>query len=79
MVFIQFGFIAQEIEKHYPNIVHIDRNGDYSLDYVQFIPLIIKELKRQMDEIDYLTQETARISELIDDEIKKWEDGYKEI
>ena len=71
---VQFGFIAQDIVDHFPNIVHVDRNGDYSLDYVQFIPLIIKELKRQMDEIDDLTQETAHISELIDAEIKKMEE-----
>ena len=74
---VHFGFIAQDIVEHYPDLVKIDDEGGYSLDYIGFIPLIIKELKRQMDEIDDLTQEAAHLRELLDAEIKKYNDINK--
>ena len=42
-----FGFIAQEVETAYPNITKQDRLGFYSLDYIQLIPISIKNLQIQ--------------------------------
>ena len=66
-----FGFIAQDIIDHYPDLVKIDNNGNYSLDYIQFIPIIVRELKKQMDEIDDLTREIAYLKDMIELEIQK--------
>ena len=74
---VHFGFIAQDIVNHYPDLVKIDNEGGYSLDYIGFIPLIIKELKRQMSEIDDLTQESAHLKKLLEAELKKYNDMNK--
>ncbi len=42
-----FGFIAQEIEQIYPNLIKIDNKGFYSMDYLQLVPISIKNLQIQ--------------------------------
>ena len=42
-----FGFIAQEIEQVYPNLIKIDDKGFYSMDYLQLVPISIKNLQIQ--------------------------------
>ena len=42
-----FGFIAQEIEEVYPNLIKIDDKGFYSMDYLQLVPISIKNLQIQ--------------------------------
>lgn len=49
-----FGFIAQDVEKEFPNLVNIDKKGNYSLNYVEFIPLLLNEIKDQKNEINEL-------------------------
>ena len=49
-----FGFIAQEVEKVYPNLVETDNNGIKSLNYSQLIPLLLlqsNELERKIEEL----------------------------
>lgn len=54
---VHFGFIAQEVQNIYPNLVVEDEEGMLSLDYVGFIPLLVgayKELSlrvREQEEI----------------------------
>lgn len=65
----QMGFIAEEVQEIIPKVVHIpegfdeknfdESKGSYgnevpSIDYVLFIPLIIKQLQIQQKEIDEL-------------------------
>ena len=50
---INFGLIAQDAQDVYPNIV-TTTNGTLSIDYIQLIPLLIKEvqdLKKQVAEL----------------------------
>ena len=35
------GFIAQDIQKYYPELVHTDENGFLSVKYVEMIPLLL--------------------------------------
>lgn len=37
----RFGFISQEVEKVYPNMVYESRDGTQALDYTGFIPLVV--------------------------------------
>lgn len=43
----QFGVIAQELQKVYPELVSTDDNGYLSVDYAGLIPVVIEALKEQ--------------------------------
>ncbi|MET3036144.1 tail fiber domain-containing protein [Chryseobacterium sp. NRRL B-14859] len=51
---LHFGFMAQEVEKEFPNLVSKDEEGNYALNYIEFIPLLLNELKDQKKEINEL-------------------------
>lgn len=40
-----FGFIAQELQKTFPNLVQVMSNGYKSVNYVEVIPLLVEALK----------------------------------
>mgnify|MGYP001206684527 CR=1 FL=1 len=40
-----YGFLAQEILNSYPNLVHTNQDGYYSVNYIELIPLITEALK----------------------------------
>ena len=42
---ISYGFIAQEVQKIYPDLVHADENGMLAIDYTGFIPLLVDAVK----------------------------------
>lgn len=42
---IHYGFLAQEIEKIYPDLVRMDVNGVKMVNYTGLLPLIIKNLQ----------------------------------
>lgn len=50
----KFGFIAQDVEKLYPNVVTEGPNKLKSIDYQAFIPLITKKLNKIHPEPDKL-------------------------
>ncbi len=50
----QIGFIAQEIEKIYPEMVVTDENGYKSVDYSRFTPVLVEALKEQQKMIEAL-------------------------
>ncbi|MBL1220181.1 tail fiber domain-containing protein [Chryseobacterium sp. L7] len=58
---LHFGFIAQEVEKEFPNLVSIDEKGNYALNYIEFIPLLLNELKDQKSEIKDLKEKMAAL------------------
>jgi hypothetical protein len=56
------GFIAQEVEKLIPNVVHQNADdGMYSMDYGRITPLLVKAIQEQQTLIESLT---ARIETL---------------
>ncbi|MCT2561711.1 tail fiber domain-containing protein [Chryseobacterium herbae] len=58
---LHYGFIAQEVEKEFPNLVSIDEKGNYALNYIEFIPLLLNELKEQKSEIKDLKERMAAL------------------
>lgn len=49
-----FGFIAQELQQVYPDLVYEQDNGYLSVNYTELIPILvesIKELKAEVDEL----------------------------
>ncbi|KMQ64344.1 hypothetical protein ACM46_08615 [Chryseobacterium angstadtii] len=58
---LHYGFIAQEVEKEFPNLVTIDEKGNYALNYIEFIPLLLNELKEQKNEVRELKERMAAL------------------
>ena len=49
-----FGFIAQDVEKEFPNLVSTDSEGMKSVNYLEMIPLLLHKinyLERKLEEI----------------------------
>ncbi len=51
------GFIAQDVQKIFPDLVYTDKNGILSIDYISIIPLLLEALKQQQAQINNLTQQ----------------------
>lgn len=52
----EYGVIAQEVQREFPEIVQLDKSGYLSVDYAQFIPILIEAVKELKMEIDLLKQ-----------------------
>jgi len=63
---IHYGFIAQELLKRFPNLVKYDENSGYSVDYIGIVPLIVKELQKQTEKVEQLTDESEKLQILLD-------------
>ncbi len=59
---LQFGFIAQEVEKVFPNLVMTDEDGMKSMDYIGMIPVLVQALQKQQQDIDALTKLVAELT-----------------
>ena len=59
---LHYGFIAQDLQDIYPNLVDIN-NNHYSINYIGVVPLMVDQIKRQTREVDELTK---RIKDLED-------------
>jgi hypothetical protein len=58
-----YGFIAQEVEKIYPELV----TSSYftkSVNYIELIPLLLSKMKSMQNEIDDLKQNLAALDKL---------------
>jgi hypothetical protein len=50
----QIGFIAQELEKIYPELVSTGADGYKGVDYARLTPALVEAIKEQQKEIDEL-------------------------
>lgn len=57
-----YGFIAQEVQKLYPELVDIDSEGILSINYISMIPLLVGSMKEQEEKYNDLH---AKYEELI--------------
>lgn len=57
----QMGFIAQEVQEIFPEIVAADKNGVLGIRYAELIPVLVKAFQEQQAEIDALK---ARIEKM---------------
>ena len=60
----QVGFIAQELEKVLPELVHTDKEGYKSVDYIHVVPVLVEAIKAQQQKIDAQGKQLAEIAEL---------------
>ena len=61
---IHHGFIAQDVEKIFPNLVSNNVLGYKTVNYIELMPIIISKMKSMQNEIDELK---LLIQELRDD------------
>jgi hypothetical protein len=64
----QIGFIAQEVEEIYPELVSTGADGYKGIDYAKITPILVEAIKEQQTQISELQQQNAaleaRITEL---------------
>lgn len=61
----QIGFIAQEVEKVFPQLVETDVNGYKSVAYANITAVLVEALKEQNKRIEYLEKELLHIKSLV--------------
>jgi hypothetical protein len=54
-----FGFIAQDMEKIYPELVKDSEFGYKTINYVEIIPLLVSKIQSMQKEIDDLKEKCA--------------------
>lgn len=57
---LQYGLIAQEVEKILPNIVNTDNESYKSVSYNELIPLLLQALQEQNKKIEALEQKLGK-------------------
>jgi hypothetical protein len=68
----QYGLIAQEVEKVFPEMVKtIDTKGYKGVDYVKLIPVLLEGIKEQQKQIEILKEQTLQQQLLIESILKK--------
>ena len=66
------GFIAQELEKVLPNLVHASEDKDHllSVNYTAIIPILTKGIQEQQVEIENLRKELQELKKLLQTKLK---------
>lgn len=59
-----YGFIAQEMEHVYPNIVY-ENNGIKSINYIELVPIMINQINTLTEQVNYLFNLTKNLNELV--------------
>lgn len=57
----QIGFLAQELEKIFPEAVTLGADGFYTIAYSQLIPVVVQGIKEQQSEIENLKTENTQM------------------
>lgn len=69
----QFGFIAQELEKIFPELVITDTNGYKSVNYTGVVPVLVEAIKTQNQKIETLSKENADLRATLTELFKRVE------
>lgn len=70
----QIGFIAQEIEKIYPQVVITDMDGYKSVDYSRITPVLVEAIKEQQQIINNLQSKIEKLETSYGNRIKRLEE-----
>ncbi|MDD6002844.1 MAG: tail fiber domain-containing protein [Bacteroidales bacterium] len=70
---LQYGFIAQEIEKVIPELVSEDSDGYKTVNYIGVIPVLTQAMQEQQKEIEQLKDENKKLNETIEALLKRVE------
>lgn len=70
---LQYGFIAQEIEKVIPELVSEGSDGYKTVNYMGVIPVLTQAMQEQQQEIEQLKDENKKLNETIEALLKRVE------
>lgn len=56
----RLGFVAQEVQQLFPELVQQDTDGYLYIDYVGLIPVLVESVKEQQEQIDELLELAAK-------------------
>ncbi len=70
---LQYGFIAQEIEKVFPDLVSEDASGYKTVNYIGVIPVLTNAIQEQQDEIKELKEENEELKSNLEELMKRVE------
>ncbi|MBO4243893.1 MAG: tail fiber domain-containing protein [Bacteroidales bacterium] len=70
---LQYGFIAQELEKVLPELVNDGDDGYKTVNYIGVIPVLTQAMQEQQAEIEQLKEENKKLSDTIDALLKRVE------
>ena len=59
----QIGFIAQELEQVYPELVKTKENGFKAVNYAQLVPVLVEAIKEQQLLIEELKRQVGELQE----------------
>jgi hypothetical protein len=62
---MQYGFLAQDIQKVFPEMVVQREDGVLGIRYTELIPVIIQVIKEQQDEIEFLKKKIGDLEKMI--------------
>jgi hypothetical protein len=62
----QIGFLAQELEKIFPEAVTIGADGFYTIAYSQLVPVVVQGIKEQQQQIENLRSENTQLKNLLE-------------
>jgi len=51
---VRFGFLAQDVEKLYPELVKVGDCGYKTVNYMDLIPILVSQIQNMQNEIDQL-------------------------
>ncbi len=63
----EVGFIAQELEKYFPELVNTDKDGYKSVQYSHMVPVLLEAIKEQQHIISTLNNEVSELQEFRSD------------
>jgi hypothetical protein len=61
----QIGFIAQDLEKIFPEMVFTDDKGYKSIDYSRLTPVLVETIKEQQKQIADISSRLQEIEKLL--------------
>lgn len=70
---LQYGLIAQDVEKIFPSLVQTDKKGFKSVNYIGLIPVMIQTIQQQQATIDELRQSNSQKDDSIEELNKNYE------
>ena len=77
---VQYGLIAEEVDKVYPELVIRDREGTIQgVRYDELAPMLLNEVERQQAQLAEQSEQSAEQQALIQDQARQLTDARTEI
>lgn len=58
----EIGFIAQELEKYFPELVNTDKDGYKSVQYSHMVPVLLEAIKEQQQQIELMSNQLRSLT-----------------